>query len=177
MTITQFLNCVGWKLVVADIDGVLWATDSYWMRPYEDSIVQRSLNYWNLDGAGVYDVTSEDDGLPPTIRPSSAPPYPEDGLRRTVTRETAEPLTLLTSNGEPLLVQGHGSDLCAVFQAKDGSHTWLRRDFLDIVAGGIGWQAAAVSRSEPLPGKEPIFRQCRVGDGFVMPVRPTTTGA
>jgi hypothetical protein len=187
VTITQFLNCIGWKLVVADIDGVLWATDSYWMRPYEDSIVQRALNYWNLDGAGVYDVEAalgapEYDDAPsaaPTvaIRPSSQPPYKADVLRDCVTRETPDPLTLLKSKGEPLLVQVHGSDVCAVFEAEDGSHTWVRRDFLDIAAGGIGWHTGAVSRSEPLPGQEPIYRQIRVGDGFVMPIRQTTTGA
>lgn len=183
MTITQFLDCIGWKLVVADIDGVLWATDSYWMRPYEGSIVQRALNYWNLDGAGVYDVEDDDDvedggdGMPRAIRPSLAAAYKEEALRDCVLRETPEPLTLLKSHGEPLLVKVYGKDLCAVFVAEDGSHTWLRRDFLDIAAGGIGWQTAAAARSDPLPGKEPVFRQCRVGDGFVMPIRPTTTGA
>lgn len=180
MTITEFLNCIGWKLEVADIDGVLWATDSYWMRPYEGSIVQRALNYWNLDGAGVYEVEDEDedDGIPRSIRPSSQRAYKEDALRDCVTRETPEPLTLLTSNGKPLLVQNGNGAMAVVFVAEDGSHTWLRRDFLDIVAGGLlGWQTAAVSRSEPLPGKEPIFRQVRAGDGFIMPIRPSTTGA
>ncbi len=170
MTLDEFAQACNWMLYVVEVDGVSWATDTYWMAPYSDSLAQRLLAVWNLDGLGEYEIVQ----FPPVqvSRRGDPPKKATDAAAALLTATPATPAVPLTVvcpvRGRPSFIKIY-DDYCAVTTRPDGERVLIKEDLLRIV-GGTDWAVRSlVQYGGPLM---PVWLDPGVASpGLLMPIR------
>lgn len=113
------------ELLLFDIDGTVWASNKFWMIPFEGSRVAELFAWWNLTPRlGRYSVTAG--------RVAYTGPTTLDA--KALLAPFAEPvaLSLRRLNDEPVVI--FAPEPSVVFDRPGGEFVVLRRRFLNLVA-------------------------------------------
>lgn len=164
MNLKDFAEACAWRVFVAEIDGVLWASDSYWMMPLKDSLAEQLLAFWKLQGPGTFGIHWDAH----VERVGDVPDKTVASMRTIATAPGTLPLSVVGPMPDvpPLARLGHEGVMCAVSTRPDGQQVFIQEKLLRIV-GGEDWMRLALAQVDG--PKTAVW----VGAGLVMPYSPT----
>lgn len=161
----DMIQRAGGRLLVTEIDGKLWASDSHWMMPYGDSQAEALVKHWNLTPPGVF-LTDRDRlfSAPADVDPPATVMASVLHQRPAKNRK----LAIRMIGTLPTLVEADGG-LAVVAGAADGQVAVLRRDYLDLVnadwlSGPPAGEQVEMLQDEPL---HPVY----LPEAVLMPIR------